>query len=386
MKKVCVITGTRAEYGLLKPLIAKIDKDKEFQLQLVVTGMHLSPEFGLTYQEIEEDGFEITERNEMILSSDTPNGITKSIGLGMIGFADIFTRIMPDIIVLLGDRYELLAAATAALVHRIPIAHLHGGESTEAVIDEAIRHSITKMSALHFTSTEVYKKRVIQLGEEPKRVFWVGALGIENIKTEKLMDKDKLSQSIGFPLDMPYMVVTFHPVTLEKNTAQNQIENLLQALQKFKEYKILFTKANSDTDGRVINHKIEEFVHKNAERAYVASSLGMVRYLSALKYCVMVVGNSSSGIIEVPSFKIPTVNIGNRQLGRVKADSVIDCGESTLEIVEAIKRAKTLYEGNGLYNMKNPYEGVCPSESILYEIRKFLSEGNSTIKSFYSIV
>ncbi|MDE6980661.1 MAG: UDP-N-acetylglucosamine 2-epimerase (hydrolyzing), partial [Lachnospiraceae bacterium] len=290
MKKVCVITGTRAEYGLLKPLIDKIDKDKEFQLQLVVTGMHLSPEFGLTYQEIEEDGFEITERNEMILSSDTPNGITKSIGLGMIGFADIFTRIMPDIIVLLGDRYELLAAATAALVHRIPIAHLHGGESTEAVIDEAIRHSITKMSALHFTSTEVYKKRVIQLGEEPKRVFWVGALGIENIKTEKLMDKDKLSQSIGFPLDMPYMVVTFHPVTLEKNTAQNQIENLLQALQKFKEYKILFTKANSDTDGRVINHKIEEFVHKNAERAYVASSLGMVRYLSALKYCVMVVG------------------------------------------------------------------------------------------------
>lgn len=226
MKKVCVATGTRAEYGLLKPLIKKIDCDKDLKLQLVVTGMHLSPEFGLTYKEIKQDGFEIIEKNEMLLSSDTPNGITKSIGLGIIGFADIFTRLMPDIVVILGDRYEALAAATAAMVHRIPIAHIHGGELTLGVIDDAIRHSITKMSVLHFAATKEYRKRVVQLGEDPESVFFVGALGVENIRTQNLMNRQELSQSIGFSLDIPYVIVTFHPVTLESNTAGEQFENL----------------------------------------------------------------------------------------------------------------------------------------------------------------
>ncbi|NBH87114.1 UDP-N-acetylglucosamine 2-epimerase (hydrolyzing), partial [Lachnospiraceae bacterium] len=226
MKKICVVTGTRAEYGLLKPLMEKVNKDEELLLQLVATGMHLSPEFGLTYQEIERDGFEITERNEMLLSSDTPNGITKSTGLGMIGFADSFTRLQPDLVVILGDRYEMFAAAAAAMLHRIPIAHIHGGELTLGAVDDAIRHSITKMSTLHFPSTEEYRKRIIQLGEEPERVFCVGALGAWNIRTQKLMEREELSRNIGFPLDKPYVVVTFHPVTLEKDTAGEQFENL----------------------------------------------------------------------------------------------------------------------------------------------------------------
>ena len=312
MKKVCVITGTRAEYGLLKPLITKINNDSEMKLQLVVTGMHLSPEFGLTYKEIEQDGFEITERNEMLLSSDTPNGITKSIGLGMIGFADIFTRIKPDMVIILGDRYEALAAGTAAMVHRIPIAHIHGGELTEGVMDDSIRHAITKMSMLHFTAAEEYRKRVIQMGEEPDRVFYVGALGIENIKTQKLLSKSELAQSVGFSPDDSYIVVTFHPVTLEINTAGEQFDKLLGALDVYKEYYIIFTMANADTNGRIINQKIEEYVSRNKGRAVAFTSLGMMRYLSALKYCEMVIGNSSSGILEAPSFKIPTVNIGDR--------------------------------------------------------------------------
>lgn len=279
------MTGTRAEYGLLKPLIKKINNDVDLQLQLVVTGMHLSPEFGLTYKEIEQDGFEITERNEMLLSSDTPNGITKSVGLGTIGFADIFTRIAPDMVVILGDRYEALAAATAAVIHRIPITHIHGGELTLGAIDDAIRHSITKMSTLHFTSTEEYRRRVIQLGEEAERVFYVGALGVENIKTQKLMEKEELAQSLGTALDMPYIMVTFHPVTLENNTAGEQFENLLSALEQYKEYHIIFTKANADTEGRVINQKIDQYVKQNISRASAYASLGMQRYLSTLKYC-----------------------------------------------------------------------------------------------------
>lgn len=269
MKKVCVLTGARAEYGLLKPLIQKISNDNDMELQLAVTGMHLSPEFGLTYKEIEQDGFEIAERNEMLLSSDTPNGITKSIGLGTIGFADIFTRLEPDMAVILGDRYEMFAAATAAMIHRIPIAHIHGGELSEGAIDDAVRHSITKMSRLHFTSTEIYRDRVIQLGEQPESVFCVGALGVENIKKQKLMDRKELEESLCFKLDKPYIIVTFHPVTLENNTGKQQIETILQALDCFEEYKIIFTKANSDTDGRIINQKINEYVNSKIGRAHV---------------------------------------------------------------------------------------------------------------------
>lgn len=385
MKKICVVTGTRAEYGLLKPLIHKIDNDSDMELQLVVTGMHLSPEFGLTYQEIEEDGFGIADRNEMLLSSDTPNGITKSMGLGMIGFADIFTRIKPDTAVILGDRYEMLAAAASAMMHRIPIAHIHGGELTLGAVDDAIRHSITKMGTLHFASTEEYRRRVIQLGEDPERVFCVGALGVENIKYQQLLSRRELAQSIGFSLDEPYLMVTFHPVTLENNTARQQIENLLKALDNFKEYHIIFTKANADTDGRGINQKVDEYVEQNSDRAAVFTSLGMVRYLSALKYCEVAVGNSSSGIVEAPSFGIPTVNIGDRQLGRVRAESVVDCGNSVEEIIRAIRKAKRLKEGGVLKGIKNPYEKKDTSKRIHLEIKKYLMLERTEVKRFYDI-
>ena len=386
MKKVCVVTGTRAEYGLLRPLIQKIDNDNNMELQLVVTGMHLSPEFGLTYKEIEQDGFKVTERNEMLLSSDTPNGITKSVGLGTIGFADIFTRTGPDMVVILGDRYEALAAATAAMIHRIPIAHIHGGELTQGAIDDAIRHSISKMSTLHFTSTEEYRGRVIQLGEEPGSVFYVGALGVENIKSQKLMSKEELEQSINFSFDMPYVMVTFHPVTLENNTAQEQFENLLEALDRFPEYRILFTKANADTNGRIINQKIDQYVEQNSSRAAAYASLGTIRYLSALKYCEMVVGNSSSGIIEAPSFQVPAVNIGNRQLGRVKAKSVIDCGNTVEDIGAAIEKAKRLKSEALLADIENPYEKSDTSNNILSEIRKYLLRDKMIEKKFYDVL
>ena len=385
MKKICVVTGTRAEYGLLRPLIQKINNDNDLELQLVATGMHLSPEFGLTYREIEQDGFEITEHNEMLLSSDTPNGITKSVGLGTIGFADIFTRIAPDMVVILGDRYEALAAATAAMIHRIPIAHIHGGELTEGLIDEPIRHAITKMSMLHFTVTEEYRNRVIQLGEQPDRVFCVGALGVENIKTQVLMSKQELEKSIDFKLDMPYMLVTFHPVTLEDGTAKEQFENLLTALDRIEGYRIIFTKANSDTDGRIINQKIDTYVGKNEGKATAFTSLGMVRYLSALKYCEIVVGNSSSGIIEVPSFHIPTVNIGDRQKGRVRGKSVVDCGYTTEEIVNAIHTAQMMNKNNTLLNEDNPYEGKNTAETILSLIKNYLTADIDLKKHFYDI-
>lgn len=355
------------------------------ELQLVVTGMHLSPEFGLTYNEIKQDGFFIAEYNEMLLSSDTPGGIAKSTGVGMIGFADIFTRIKPDMVVILGDRYEILAAATAALVYRIPIAHICGGELTLGAVDDAIRHALTKMSTLHFTSTEEYRRRVIQLGEEPERVFCVGAPGVENIKTQKLMEKAELAENINFSLDNPYVVVTFHPVTLENNTAEKQFENLLKALDCFPKYHIIFTKANSDVDGRIINKKIDEYISQNKSKALAVTSLGMVRYLSALKYCEMVIGNSSSGIVEAPSFRVPTVNIGDRQLGRVRAESVIDCGNDVESIVEAIDKAEKLKREGCLENMYNPYEREGTSKSIILAIKKYFADNCPKKKVFYDI-
>lgn len=288
-------------------------------------------------------------------------------------------------VVILGDRYEALAAATAAVIHRIPIAHIHGGELTLGAIDDAIRHSITKMSTLHFTSTEEYRRRVIQLGEEAERVFYVGALGVENIKTQKLMEKEELAQSLGTALDMPYIMVTFHPVTLENNTAGEQFENLLSALEQYKEYHIIFTKANADTEGRVINQKIDQYVKQNISRASAYASLGMQRYLSTLKYCEMVIGNSSSGIMEAPSFQVPTVNIGNRQLGRIRAESVIDCENSIEDICMAIGKAKEIKEEGMLQNLKNPYERSGTSEKILSEIKKFLQQDKMTEKKFYDI-
>lgn len=385
MKKICVATGTRAEYGLLKPLIDKIYHSEDLELQLAVTGMHLSTEFGLTYQEIERDGYPITAKIEMLLSSDTPVGITKSMGLALIGFADYFAMYQPDLVVILGDRYEMLMAASAALVARIPIAHIHGGERTEGAIDDAIRHSITKMSQLHFVTTEEYRKRVIQLGEQPQSVYNVGALGVENVKQVQLLEKEQIEKEIEFAFSEKTVMVTFHPVTLEHMTAEKQFDNLLAVLEKHKELKIIFTKANSDTDGRVINRMIDNFVKANSDRCIAYTSLGQLRYLSAVRLCCAVIGNSSSGIIEVPSFKIPTVNIGDRQKGRVCAQSVLTCKNTIPEIQEAVNKALSPEFIESLSEITNPYEGEDTSQRILEIITKELQQGIELKKSFYNV-
>lgn len=385
MKRICVVTGTRAEYGLLKPVIEKISRDKELELYLIVTGAHLSPEFGLTYREIEEDGYIINKKIEMLLSADTPGSIVKSMGVGMIGFADAYTEKCPDMVVVLGDRYEILAAAFAAMIHRIPITHIHGGEVTEGVIDEAIRHALTKMSYLHFAATAVYRNRIIQLGEDPERVFNVGALGVENIKMIKLLEKDDLEKSIGFQFNKNTVMVTYHPVTLEKESSEEQFRNLLDVLGRRTEWNIVFTKANSDADGRIINQMIDRFVAEYKDRSIAYTSLGQIRYLSALKYCSMVVGNSSSGIVEVPSFHIPTVDIGDRQRGRLASGSVIHCGTDAEEIDHALCKAMQDDFRQSIQNEKNPYEGDNTSLKIVSTIKYFLRDGIDIKKKFYDL-
>lgn len=386
MKKVCVVTGTRAEYGLLKPVIHKLFYSEQIELQLVATGMHLSPEFGLTYQEIERDGYTITSKIEMLLGSDTASGITKSMGVALIGFADYFEAYKPDMLLILGDRYEMLAVAVAATIARIPIAHIHGGETTEGAIDEAIRHSITKMSHLHFTATEEYRKRVIQLGEHPTRVFNVGALGVENVKNVSLMEKAELEENIRFTFSDKTLMVTYHPVTLENMTSGEQFQTLLEVIDANKEVKVIFTKANADTDGKSINAMIDEFVGKNSDRCVAFTSLGQLRYLSALKYCCTVVGNSSSGIIEAPSFGIPTVNIGDRQRGRVCAKSVISCGNDRNAIEQALTIALSSDFRKEMMDVENPYEGSNTSEQIIDIISKELQKGIELKKTFYEVI
>ena len=386
MKRIGIMTGTRAEYGLLKPLMQEINKDNDLELYLIVSGMHLSPEFGMTYQEIEEDGFEINAKVEMLLSSDSPAGISKSIGLGVIGFADEFQRADLDMLILLGDRYEALSAAICAMVMRIPIAHLHGGELTEGAIDEGIRHSITKMSYLHFTSTEQYRNRVIQLGENPERVFYVGALGVENIKKINLMTKEELERSIHFEIDENTVVVTYHPVTLENNTVEEQFLNLLKVLDRNPKIRMIFTKANADTNGRIVNELIDKYAAQNSERACAFVSLGQKRYLSALKYCRIVIGNSSSGIIEAPSFGKPIINIGDRQKGRICAGSVINCGYTQQEIQQAMETALTEEFENKARNCRNPYEKENTAANIISVIKDYLLNDKIKLKKgFYDI-
>lgn len=386
MKRIGIMTGTRAEYGLLKPLMQEINKDNDLELYLIVSGMHLSPEFGMTYKEIEEDGFQINAKVEMLLSSDSPVGISKSIGLGIIGFADEFQRADLDMLILLGDRYEALSAAICALVMRIPIAHLHGGELTEGAIDEGIRHSITKMSYLHFTSTEQYRDRVIQLGENPERVFYVGALGVENIKKINLMTKEELEKSIHFEIDENTVVVTYHPVTLENNTVEEQFLNLLKVLDRNPKIRMIFTKANADTNGRIVNELIDKYTAQNSERACAFMSLGQKRYLSALKYCRIVIGNSSSGIIEAPSFGKPIINIGDRQKGRICADSVINCGYTQQEIQQAMETALTKEFENKARNCRNPYEKENTAANIISVIKDYLLNDKIKLKKgFYDI-
>lgn len=386
MKRIGIMTGTRAEYGLLKSLMQEINKDNDLELYLIVSGMHLSPEFGMTYKEIEEDGFQINAKVEMLLSSDSPAGISKSIGLGVIGFADEFQRADLDMLILLGDRYEALSAAICALVMRIPIAHLHGGELTEGAIDEGIRHSITKMSYLHFTSTEQYRNRVIQLGENPERVFYVGALGVENIKKINLMTKEELERSIHFEIDENTVIVTYHPVTLENNTVEEQFLNLLKVLDRNPKIRMIFTKANADTNGRIVNELIDKYAAQNSERACAFVSLGQKRYLSALKYCRIVIGNSSSGIIEAPSFGKPIINIGDRQKGRICADSVINCGYTQQEIQQAMETALTKEFENKASNCRNPYEKENTAANIISVIKDYLLNDKIKLKKgFYDI-
>ena len=386
MKRIGIMTGTRAEYGLLKPLMQEINKDNDLELYLIVSGMHLSPEFGMTYKEIEEDGFQINAKVEMLLSSDSPAGISKSIGLGVIGFADEFQRAELDMLILLGDRYEALSAAICAMVMRIPIAHLHGGELTEGAIDEGMRHSITKMSYLHFTSTEQYRNRVIQLGENPERVFSVGALGVENIKKINLMTKEELERSIHFEIDENTVIVTYHPVTLENNTVEEQFLNLLEVLDRNPKIRMIFTKANADTNGRIVNELIDKYAAQNSERACAFMSLGQKRYLSALKYCRIVIGNSSSGIIEAPSFGKPIINIGDRQKGRICADSVINCGYTQQEIQQAMETALTEEFENKARNCRNPYEKENTAANIISVIKDYLLNNKINLKKrFYDL-
>ena len=384
MRKICVVTGTRAEYGLLQGIMEEIQNDPCLELQLVVTGMHLSPEFGLTYKLIEKDHFVIHEKVEMLLSSDTPVGIGKSLGLGVIGFSEVLNRLKPDVVLVLGDRFEILAAVQAAMIGRIPVAHISGGEVTEGVIDESIRHAITKMSHLHFVGAEEYRNRVIQLGEQPRRVFNVGDLGIDNIERTSLLSKIELEQVMGFSFGEINSLVTYHPVTLKKEHSERAMKQLLAALDSFPKAKIIFTKPNADTDGRVLIKMVDDYVHKNSSKAISFISMGQINYLSAMKYCDVVIGNSSSGLTEAPFMKKATVNIGERQSGRLKAGSVIDCGETSEEIYSAIRKALS----NEFQKKLSEVESLYGNGNASKLIKKYLKEcdlSDIIIKKFYDI-
>lgn len=374
-RRVCVVTGSRAEYGLLYWLMKEIQSSPALELQVVATGMHLSPEFGLTVRSIEEDDFHIDERVEMLLSSDTSVGIAKSIGLGTIGFSDAFARLKPDIVVLLGDRFEIFAAAQSALVARIPLAHLHGGETTEGAIDEAFRHAITKMAHLHFTATEEFRQRVIQLGENPERVFNFGAAAIDGIRNRKLLSRPELEQALGFSFGERNLLVTFHPVTLEADTAGQQFGELLTALDELSDARIIFTMPNADTGGRVVRSMIEAYVAAHPEKAVAHDSLGQLRYFSVMGQVDAVVGNSSSGLIETPSFHIGTINIGDRQKGRVKAASVIDCAPTRASIRSAFKQLYSADFQQLLQKIVNPYGDGPVANRIVRVLAEYPLEG-----------
>lgn len=385
-KIICVVTGTRAEYHLLYPLLERIRDDGMLELKLVVTGAHLSSNYGNTVKDIESDGFLVDKKISILKNGDSVKDINSAMAAAITGFGKYFANNRPDMLVLLGDRYELLSVAIAALNYSIPISHLHGGETTEGAIDEYIRHSISKMSYLHFTSCETYRKRVIQLGEDPDRVFNVGAIGIENIKRQKLLTKQELEESIGFKFDSPFALITFHPVTLEPDMAGAQIDELLQALDYCSELKLLFTKANADSGGLIINKRIDEYVARNPERSIAVFSLGMVRYLTAMSMANMVIGNSSSGIIESPSFHVPVVNIGDRQKGRIQANNIINCTTDCIAISNAIKKCLDMDFVKEIRNTVNPYGDGNVSLKIVERIKDFLYTKEINLKkSFYDI-
>ena len=382
-RKICVVTGSRADYGLLRLVMRRIKDDPELILQVVVTGMHLSPTFGLTYKEIEADGFSIDSKVETLSSSDTPVGLANSMGKGLIGCADAFSHLKPDVIVVLGDRFEIFVAAAAALVSKIPVAHLHGGETTWGAFDEAFRHSITKMSHLHFVAAEEYRKRVIQLGENPRYVFLVGGLGVDGIHELLLLSKEELESSLSFKLKSRSLLITFHPVTLEDDTAETQMKELLAALSDLSDTSLIFTMPNADTGGLAIIKMIEQFVESH-QNAHSFVSLGQQRYLSCIAQVDGVVGNSSSGLAEVPSFKKGTINIGDRQLGRLQASSVINCLPERQHIRAAIK---TLYSedfASSLSETSNHY-GEGGASLKIVNILRDVSLFDVIQKSFYDL-
>ena len=382
-RKICIITGTRAEFGLLRWLMQEVQNEPNLELQVIATGMHLSPEFGLTYLEVEQAGFEIDAKVEMLLSADTATAVTKSMGLGLIGFADAYSRLSPDLIVVLGDRFEILAAASAALIAGIPVAHLHGGETTEGAFDEAIRHSITKMSHLHFVAAEDYRRRVIQLGEQPERVFLVGGLGIDAIQRMTLLDRTALETSLNFKLGRKNLLITFHPVTLDAVSSQHQMSELLAALGELTDTNFIFTMPNADTGGRELAAMVHAFVtsHGNAQ---VYASLGQLRYLSCMRYVDGVIGNSSSGLTEAPSLGVGTINIGDRQKGRLSASSVINCQPSVDSILEALDKLFDPAFRSTLDQTNNPYGNGGASKKIVDILSKHPIK-NLLKKSFYDI-
>ena len=383
MRTICVVSGTRADYGLLQWVMHGIRRDPALKLQVIATGMHLSPEFGLTYREIEADGFAIDRKLEILTSSDSAAGVTKSVGLGTIAFADAFAELKPGIVLLLGDRFEIFAAATAAMIANLPIAHLHGGEVSEGAFDDAIRHAITKMAHLHFVAAEPYRRRVVQMGESPERVFLCGGLGVDSIRKTPLLNRADLEAAMDFKLGMKNLLVTFHPVTLEPGAAPAQMAELLKALDSLKETHLILTMPNADTGGRELIRMIEQFV-ATRPHARAFTSLGQLRYLSCMAHVDGVIGNSSSGLAEAPSFKKGTVNIGDRQRGRLKAASVIDCEPNCASIVAAID---TLYSSPfqaSLENVGSPYGDGGASGKII-DVLKHFDIDNITKKSFYNL-
>lgn len=382
--KICVATGTRAEYGLLKPLMDAISQEPEWQLQVLVTGAHLSPEFGLTGTQIEKDGFTNIRKVEMLLSADTDTSIVKSMGVAMIGYADALGNLRPDLIIILGDRYEMLALASSAAIMKIPIAHLHGGEVTEAAYDDAIRHAITKMSHIHFAATETYRKRIIQLGEDPDRVFNVGAIGIDNIQQLKLLSKETLEKELNIQFKAFNYQVTFHPATLDEESSEKQFAVLLDAIEQQENSFFIFTKANADTNGRVINKMIDEYVAQHPYKAAAFTSLGTLRFLSVLKICDAIIGNSSSGLLEAPSLQTATINIGDRQRGREQAATVINVNVNVDSISNAIRLTQSETFQSQLQSVSSPYGTGGVTKRIMEALRK-IKPRQFGAKKFYDL-
>ena len=383
MIEIGVLTTTRAEYGLLRSLIFALNKESDFNVNVLVSGTHLSKSFGSTYKEIEKDGIEIAAKIEILDEDDTAKGMSYTMAAALRGFSDYFENSNLDALIVLGDRYETLAVCCAALNCRIPIIHLHGGETTEGAIDEAIRHSITKMSCLHFTSTETYRKRVIQLGENPNKVYNVGAIGVENVKRLNLLSQKEVFDKFG--VNKPYFVMIFHPITLEDCTVEEQIGEVLNAIDEYAGYDWIILKANADAGGRQINELLENYA-KCRENIHLFASLNVIDYLSAAKYSEAVIGNSSSGIIEIPSFSVPTVNIGDRQKGRERSKTVIDCECEKDFIVDSIATALTNDFKEKISHAENPYEKGDTIKNIVEIIKnEALVDGFLLKKKFYDI-